>query len=113
MTMPVAFRQARYRGAEQAVGPNGVVYPSRKQARRATELHLLQRCGAISELREEVLYELIPKQEGERACSYRADFVYVENGETVVEDTKGYKQEVYRLKRKLMKFVHGITIRET
>jgi hypothetical protein len=104
---------ARYRGNVQTVGPNGAVYPSRKQANRAAELYLLQRCGAISELQEEVDFELIPKQNGERACKYRADFVYIEDGKKITEDCKGFRTEVYRLKRKLMKFIHGVTIRET
>lgn len=48
----------------------------------------------------------------ERAVKYKADFVYKENGETVVEDTKGVKTKDYIIKRKLMLWVHGISIRE-
>lgn len=94
-------------------------YDSRKERRRAVELRLMQRGGLISNLREQVRYELIPTQRGadgkviERACSYIADFVYTdEHGNTVVEDTKGMKTDVYRIKRKLMLHVHGILIRE-
>ncbi len=87
-------------------------YASRKEASRAEELQLLLKAGWISELREQVKYELIPKQDGERACSYVADFVYSENGKTVVEDTKGYRTPEYVIKRKLMLFRHGIRIRE-
>ena len=49
------------------------------------------------------------------ACKYVADFVYtdVETGETVVEDTKGFRTDVYKIKRKLMLKVHGIKIKET
>ena len=59
-------------------------------------------------------YELIPKQKGERACHYIADFVYTdtESGETIVEDTKGYRTDAYKIKRKLMLWVHNIKIRE-
>lgn len=94
-------------------------YASRKEHRRANELRLLQRAGIISNLREQVPYELIPAQHSvdgkllERACSYIADFVYTdEHGNTVVEDTKGVRTEVYRIKRKLMLKVHGIRITE-
>ena len=94
-------------------------YASRKEHRRANELHLLQRAGLIHELREQVSYELIPAQRDtdgkllERACSYVADFVYTDNdGNTVVEDTKGMRTDVYRIKRKLMLHVHGIRIKE-
>lgn len=94
-------------------------YASRKEHRRANELKLLQKAGIISNLREQVRYELIPAQydnQGkliERACSYVADFVYTEkNGETIVEDTKGMRTDVYRIKRKLMLHVHGVKIIE-
>jgi len=102
-------------------------YASKREAARATQLRLMEMGGEIRNLREQVSYLLIPKQEGERACSYVADFVYEEwhNSEPlptevsfigwlpVVEDCKGMKTDVYRLKRKLMLFVHGIRIRET
>ncbi len=94
-------------------------YASRKEHRRANELKLLQRAGLISGLREQVRYELIPAQRGpdgrviERACAYIADFVYIDQqGNTIVEDTKGMRTDVYRIKRKLMLYVHGIIIKE-
>ena len=94
-------------------------YASRKEHRRANELRLMQRAGLISNLREQVPYELIPTQRGadgkviERACSYIADFVYdTKDGKHIVEDTKGVRTDVYRIKRKLMHLVYGIRITE-
>ena len=95
-------------------------YASRKEHRRANELQLMQRAGRISNLREQVSYELIPPQRGtdgkvlERACTYIADFVYTDNatGQTIVEDTKGFRTKEYIIKRKLMLHVHGIRITE-
>lgn len=93
-------------------------YASRKESKHALQLKLLQRAGLISNLQEQVKYELIPSQKDnggkvlERACSYIADFVYVENGETVVVDTKGMRTAEYIIKRKLMLYVHGIKIKE-
>lgn len=69
--------------------------------------------GQIRGLKWQVRFELIPKQSGERACHYVADFVYEENGVRVVEDCKGMRTPLYVVKRKLMLFVHGIKIRET
>lgn len=92
---------------------DGIKHDSRKEANRWCELKLLQRAGEISDLKRQVKFELIPKQEGERACTYVADFVYIENGKKVVEDVKGKRTEVYKIKRKLMLWVHGIRIRET
>ena len=96
----------------------GETFDSQKEYRRFCELRLLERAGAVTDLRRQVKFELIPAQrvDGkvvERACSYVADFVYTENGQQVVEDTKGYRTQEYRLKRKLMLWVHGIQIRET
>ena len=57
-----------------------------------------------SGLERQVSFELIPSQKRdgkviERAVKYIADFVYEENGETVVEDTKGMKTREYIIKR--------------
>lgn len=94
---------------------------SGKEHTRANQLKLMQRAGLISDLREQVKFVLIPTQRNrdgkllEKECSYYADFVYVDNdtGQTVVEDAKGYRTPEYRLKRKLMLYLHGISIKET
>lgn len=94
-------------------------YDSKKENRRACELKMMQRLGLISELREQVKFQLIPVQRDKRgnllehACSYIADFVYYdEHRNLVVEDTKGVRTDVYKIKRKLMLQVHGIIIKE-
>lgn len=94
-------------------------YDSEKEYNRAQKLKLMQRAGLISELREQVVFLLIPSQtnsEGikERPVKYIADFVYRDNetGQTVVEDTKGFRTPEYIIKRKLMLMMHGITIKE-
>ena len=97
---------------------------SNKEKNRCAVLELLQLEGYISGLQKQVVYELIPAHydvvDGkrkciERACTYRADFVYFDertNG-LVVEDTKGFKTKDYIIKRKLMLHEHGIRIKET
>lgn len=93
-------------------------YDSRKEHSRANELKLMQRAGLISNLREQVKYVLIPAQRDssgkllERECAYYADFVYDRDGVMVVEDTKGFRTPEYKIKRKLMLRVHGISITE-
>lgn len=104
--------KARY-SAKRTEGPNGKFYHSKKEAQRAHELYLLQKIGAVHNLREQVPFVVVPKAGGERAVTYRADFVYEENGVQVVEDVKGHRTQLYDLKRKLMVWVHGIKIRET
>lgn len=108
-----ASRKRSKYGAKKSGG-----YDSRKEHRRADQLKLMQRAGLISNLREQVKYVLIPAQRGsdgkllERECAYVADFVYDKDGGTVVEDTKGFRTPEYRIKRKLMLQVHGISIVE-
>jgi hypothetical protein len=103
----------KYRNKPTASG-----HASKKESRRAANLKLLEKAGAIQNLREQVKFELIPAQyiDGkcvERACSYIADFVYDEKGAQVVEDTKGFKTKDFIIKRKLLLRVHGIRIRES
>jgi len=50
---------------------------------------------------------------GETVSTYRADFVYIENGVRVIEDAKGHKTTMYKLKRKWIRIQYGIIIRET
>lgn len=112
---------------------DGVTYDSTKEYRRFKELSLLERAGAIQNLQRQVKFVLVPAQREfcneiytkgrnkgcfkpgkllEKECSYIADFVYIQNGKTVVEDTKGFRTKDYIIKRKLMLWVHGIQIRE-
>lgn len=96
---------------------DGIEFDSVKECQRYCELKLMQRAGLISDLQMQVSFELIPSQRiagkvVERACSYVADFVYQQDGQKVVEDTKGFKTPEYIIKRKLMLWVHGIRIRE-
>lgn len=91
-------------------------YASKKEAARALQLKLMQEAGEIQDLEEQPKFLLIPKQDGERASYYRADFSYRNrlNGIQVVEDVKsaGTITPVYILKRKLMLFVHKIRVTE-
>lgn len=87
-------------------------YASRRESVRAQELKLLEQAGEITELREQVTYELVPKQVGERAVKIIVDFTYKQDGVTIVEDSKGFKTPAYIIKRKLLQHVHGLRIRE-
>jgi hypothetical protein len=93
---------------------NGRTFDSGEEAKRAVELQWLLHLGKISDLRYQVKFVIIPKQEGESEAEYVADFTYKdENGNYIVEDSKGHRTAEYRLKRKLMLLVHGIRILET
>lgn len=112
---------------------DGILFDSKKEARRYTELRILEKAGEITDLQRQVKYTLIPEQREEseeiykqgpnkgkkkpgrvveRKVEYVADFVYTQDGETVVEDTKGIRTKEYVIKRKLMLYIHKIKIRE-
>lgn len=84
----------------------GKTFDSKKEAERYQALKMLENANIISNLSRQVPFELIPKQKNERAVKYIADFVYVEvtTGKIIVEDVKGFKTDVYKLKRKLFKW---------
>lgn len=102
-------------GAKKIKDPaTGYVFDSKKEFIRWCELRILERAGKISELRRQVKFELIPKQDGERPCDYIADFVYRDSdGKTVVEDCKGMRTDVYKIKRKLFQWRYDMKIKET
>ena len=89
----------------------GIVFDSAKECNRYKHLLILLKQGIIGQLRLQVRYEL--NEGGTHKYEYVADFVYidVERG-LVVEDVKGYRTEVYKKKRRLMKKIHGIDIVE-
>lgn len=116
---------------------DGIKFDSKKEALRYKELKMLEKAGIISNLQRQVKYTLIPaqyertdeiytrgKDKGkpkkgrliERECAYYADFIYMQDGNTIVEDVKGYRDgqayNLFVIKRKLMLYVHGIIIKE-
>ena len=97
---------------------DGITFDSKREARRYEILRDMEKAREIEDLRLQVPYELIPSlkdRDGKkiRGVKYVADFCYRQDGEEVVEDCKGYRTDVYKLKKKLMLHVYGITIKET
>lgn len=99
---------------------DGEKFDSQKEYRRFYELKVLEHSGQIQHLKRQVEFVLIPalviSGKKEQATKYVCDFQYIENGKTITEDVKSEitrKHPVYRLKRKLMAWVHDIEIRET
>ncbi len=101
----------KYKNEKQLL--DGKKFDSKKEAGRYAQLLLLEKAKKISDLQTQVPFILIEKSQHGRAIKYIADFVYNENGQIVVEDTKGAKTAVYRLKKRLMAEKYGIVIKET
>ena len=108
---------------------DGIVFQSKKEAKRWLELKAMKERGEIYNLSRQVKFLLIDAQREpdtvgarggikkgkllEREAAYIADFTYRDvEGNLIVEDTKGVKTTDYVLKRKLMLERYGIRIRE-
>lgn len=115
---PDAKKKPKY--MNQKCSWNGKDFDSEHELNRYLVLLGDQRTGKISDLRTQVRFELIPAKrvDGkvvERACWYVADFVYIMDGEMVVEDAKSEitrKNPTYIIKRKLMLEKYKIRIQE-
>ena len=110
----------------------GINFDSEREAKRYLILKEYQNKGDISDLKLQVVYELIPAIKElktvvlktktiqkdvtiQQAITYRCDFTYVKDEKLIVEDVKISPKMLppeYKLKKKLLRYVHGIDIRE-
>lgn len=109
----VSLMTPKYRNKPTEV--DGFLFDSKKEAKRYQQLQLLEKAGHVKDLAKQVKYDL--NVNGVRIATYTADFVYLElrkgAWEKVVEDVKGYPNDRWPMKKKLMKAIHGVVIRET
>ena len=84
---------------------DGIKFDSVAESERYASLKLLERAGVIQNLKLQPHFLLqdgfIYQGHKERKIEYIADFQYERDGKMIVEDVKGMKTEVYKLKRKL------------
>jgi len=108
---------------------DGITFDSKRESKRYMELKRMQDEGLISDLELQKKFLLIPEirlpdstgprggkikgRQLERPVYYVADFVYQQDGKQVVEDCKGMRTDVYKIKRRLMQEKYNITIKET
>jgi len=78
-------------------------FASKKELARWEQLKLLQQAGAIKGLTRKREHCTFPLRgyNGSEVCKYIADYVYVADSKNVAEDAKGFKTDVYKIKRKL------------
>lgn len=99
---------SKYRSKKIVI--DGISFDSKREGNRYCELKLLEKAGKIKDLELQHQFELQPsfKKNGKtiRAITYVADFTYfdLEKNKNIVEDVKGFKTDVYMLKRKLFEF---------
>ena len=92
---------------------DGIIFMSIREKDRYIMLKFMEKQKIISNLRLQVPYEL--QVDGHRVEKYIADFVYIdtETKTEIIEDCKGMRTPTYRRKKKWMKNIYGIVIKET
>lgn len=102
------MKYSKYRAKKTII--NGIEFDSKKEANRYATLLLLEKSGRIKDLKLQPVYELVPKfnKNGKsyRKTTYKADFEYFDTklNKIVVEDVKGFKTDIYKLKKKLFEY---------
>ena len=108
-----------FKTARQTDEGETITFDSKREAKRYDELRLLEKAGAITHLERQVRIDC--KVNGKLVCFYLADFRYIDRqkrgpfgavGMTVIEDVKGYKTDVYRIKKKLVEACYPGTVIE-
>lgn len=111
-------KKSKYRNKPVVV--DGVRIDSKREARRYAELQALERAGRIQDLRRQWSFELAPsvrfedEKKAKPALRVIVDFYYYEKGSRVVEDVKSpatAKTAAWRIKRHLLKSIHGLDVR--
>ena len=94
-------------------------FSSKKEMQRYKDLELLESTDYICNLelqKKFLLQEGYTNAKGKkiRPIYYIADFYYFDllKDKWVVEDTKGVRTEVYKLKKKLFEYIYNLTIDE-
>ena len=112
------LRKNKYKNKEIII--DGIKFQSIKEGKRYNELKILKKAGLIKDLELQPVFELQPKYtnyKGEKikAITYKADFMYYDTHleKIIVEDVKGHKTDVYKLKKKLFEYKYtNLTIEE-
>ena len=109
------LKKTKYNSKRTTV--DGISFHSKAEAKRYMELRLLEKANKIYNLNLQPKFDCVV--EGEKICTYRADFEYwIRNGDFspddkyICEDVKGFRTQVYNIKKKLVEALHGIKIIE-
>lgn len=120
---PLGVKQNKYKNKKTEY--RGIKFDSIKEKNRYLILKDMERLGQIEDLQLQVRYELQPSykigNKKIRSINYIADFVYykiyqrggIEIREQIIEDCKGYKTQIYKIKKKIFEYKYGMEIKET
>ena len=105
----------KYRAIRTMV--DGIYFDSKREANRYSELKIMEKAGIINSLKLQPEFKCMVN--GKKVCTYKADFEYLivddigpqgQIGYYIVEDVKGFKTPVYRLKKKLVEACYPGTV---
>lgn len=112
----ITYKKSKYKNKK--VIYDGIKFDSKKEGLHYLKLKSMQDLGIIKNLELQKEYILQPsfKLNGKtyRKISYYADFCYIttKDNKLHVVDVKGLKTDVYKLKKKMMGYVHNIEVEE-
>jgi hypothetical protein len=101
-------KRSKYNNTRTTI--DNIVFASKREAAHYQLLKLRERAGEISNLELQVRYHL--DVNGVHITNYVCDFRFIENGKTVIQDVKGMMTRIYKMKRSLMKAIHGVEVVE-
>lgn len=107
--LSVTPRPRKYRNIPTEV--DGITFGSRKEAKRYRELVLLQQSGAIRGLTHHNRYSLVVN--GIDIGDYEDDFAYWRDDRLVIEDSKGVRTPVFKMKKQLMLALYAVEVIES
>lgn len=107
LSRPTIQKESKYHNQKTEV--DGMTFDSKKESKDWTRLKSMEDSGIIKNLRAQVPFELQPKYETKdgrkiRPITYVADFVYERDGVVYVQDSKGMRTDVYKMKRKMFEY---------
>jgi hypothetical protein len=98
------------------VAYKNILFDSGKEMKHFIYLESELKKGNITDLKTQVRFEILPKTKKFRAINYIADFTYWKNKDLIVEDVKGYRKgpayAMFKVKQKLMYYMHDIEVIE-
>lgn len=102
-------RSSKYK-AVRTIDADGTRWDSKAERRRWDVLVLLRDQGLIQDLRRQPRFDIT--MNGIFCGCYKSDFEYYRGKERVIEDVKGFRTQIFKLKKKLVEAQYGITITE-
>ena len=108
MNAPLRLKANKYGAVKTTV--DNIRFDSKRESERYSELKLLFKAGHIHNLEIQPRFDF--KIDGKHMFTYRGDFAYFEGDRRIIEDVKGVKTAIYKLKKKIIEKAFSVRITE-